>query len=85
MFLSQEPSAIHIVTCYLLLRVELSFNRVSDVRPNIAEADFHFSRVTSQQAQHICTTFVQRRPNIFDVGPTLYKCYTNVLCLLGCF
>ena len=19
-----------------------------------------------------------------DVGPTLYKCYTNVLCLLGC-
>ena len=30
-------------------------------------------------------TFVQRRPNVFDVGPTLYKCYTNVLCLLGCF
>ena len=28
-------------------------------------------------------TFVQRRPNVFDVGPTLYKCYTNVLCLLG--
>ena len=29
-------------------------------------------------------TFVQRRPNVFDVGPTLYKCYTNVLCSLGC-
>ena len=27
-------------------------------------------------------TFVQRRPNVFNVGPTLYKCYTNVLCLL---
>ena len=24
-----------------------------------------------------------RRPNVFDVGPTLYKCYTNVFCLLG--
>ena len=26
---------------------------------------------------------MQRRPNVFDVGPTMYKCYTNVLCLLG--
>ena len=33
--------------------------------------------------QNTCITFIQRRPNIFDVGPTLYKCYTNVLCLLG--
>ena len=30
-----------------------------------------------------CITFVQRRPNVLDVGPPLYKCYTNVLCLLG--
>ena len=37
----------------------------------------------SQQTQNICITFVQRRPNVFDVGPTLYKCYKNVLCLLG--
>ena len=29
------------------------------------------------------TTFVQRRPNVFDVGPPLCKCYTKVLCLLG--
>ena len=29
------------------------------------------------QTQHICITFVQRRP----VGPVL--CYTDVLCLLG--
>ena len=27
----------------------------------------------TQQAQIICITFVQRRPNVFDVGPTLYK------------
>ena len=33
--------------------------------------------------QNICITFMQRRLNVFDVGPTLYKCYTNVLCLLG--
>ena len=26
---------------------------------------------------------MQRRPNVFDVGPALYKCYTNVLCSLG--
>ena len=33
---------------------------------------------TTQQTQNICITFIQRRPNVFDVGPTLYKCYTNV-------
>ena len=37
----------------------------------------------SQQTQEICITFVQRLTNVFDVGPTLYKCYTNILCLLG--
>ena len=40
-------------------------------------------QVGTQQTQNICITFVQRRPNIFDVGPTLCNCYTNVLCLLG--
>ena len=30
-----------------------------------------------------CITLKQRRPNVFDVGPALYKYYTNVLCLLG--
>ena len=28
-------------------------------------------------------TFVHCRPHVFDVGPTLYKSYRNVLCLLG--
>ena len=37
----------------------------------------------TQQTHNICITFVQRRTNVFDVGPTLFKCYTNVLCLLG--
>ena len=39
--------------------------------------------VVAQQMKNICITFVQRRPNVFDVGPTLYKCYTDALCLLG--
>ena len=37
----------------------------------------------TQQTENICITFIQRRPNVFDVGRALYKCYTNVLCLLG--
>ena len=37
----------------------------------------------SQKTQNICVTFAPRRPDVFDAGPTLYKCYTNVLCLLG--
>ena len=27
----------------------------------------------AQQTQNIFITFIQRRPNVFDVGPTLYK------------
>ena len=34
--------------------------------------------VDTQQTENIWITFVQRRPNVFDAGPTLYKCYTNV-------
>ena len=33
--------------------------------------------------RNICITFIQRRPNVFDVGPTLYKCYAILLYLLG--
>ena len=38
---------------------------------------------TTQQSQNICITCVQCRTNVEDVGPTLYKYYANVLCLLG--
>ena len=27
----------------------------------------------AQQTQDICITFIQRRPNVFDVGPRLHK------------
>ena len=34
-----------------------------------------FERKSSaaQQTQGICITFIQRRPKVFDVGPTLHK------------
>ena len=37
----------------------------------------------SQQTQNICITFIQRRPNVFDVGPTLYKYYTECFVFAG--
>ena len=37
--------------------------------------------IVSQQTRNICITFVQRRPNVFDVGPPLYTCYKKALCL----
>ena len=39
--------------------------------------------IVAQQTQNICITFIQCWTNVEDVGPTLYKCFTNVLCLLG--
>ena len=37
----------------------------------------------SKHNTYVFITFIQCQPNVFDVGPLLYKCYTNVLCLLG--
>ena len=37
----------------------------------------------TQTTQNICITFIQCWTSVADVGPALYKCYTNVLCLLG--
>ena len=51
--------------------------------PNTKKTPVQLNVPTAQQTQNICTTFVQRRPNVFDAGPTLYKCYTNALCFLG--
>ena len=38
---------------------------------------FVFSCITPANTKYLHNIY------IFDVGPTLYKCYTNVLCLLG--
>ena len=37
----------------------------------------------TQQRQTICISFIQCWTNVKDVGPTLYKWYRNVMCLLG--
>ena len=50
-------------------------------RGRYLDTDDYFYNVTSQQSQNICIAFIQRRPDVFDVGQTLYKCYTNVLSL----
>ena len=42
----------------------------------------HIFSCTYQQTQNICITCIQCWANVGDVGPTLYKCYPNVLCLL---
>ena len=33
----------------------------------------------TQQTQKNCIRFIQRLPNVFDVGPALYTSYTNIL------
>ena len=33
--------------------------------------------------KQFCITFIHCRTNVEDVGPTLFKCYTNVVCLIG--
>ena len=40
----------------------------------------HWFNASCLQTQNICIPFVQC---VEDVGPALYKCYTNVSCLLG--
>ena len=37
----------------------------------------------SKHRRYVCIAFIQCWPNIEDIVPTLYRCYTNVLCLLG--
>ena len=43
------------------------------------------ANLDTHQTQNISITFIQRPPNVFDVGPTLYICHTNVLCFLGSY
>ena len=52
--------------------------------------DTHLTRLRGQlqcgvnpSKQNICITFVRCWTNVKDAVPTLYKCYTNILCLLG--
>ena len=51
--------------------------------PSLTRPSNHHPPPAPQQTQNICITFAQCWTNVEDVGPTLYKYYTNVLCLLG--
>ena len=53
-------------------------SRYSDPHIKVGENYFY-----TRRTQNIWRTFVQHRPNVSDVGPTLYKCSTNALFLLG--
>ena len=44
----------------------------------------HFKCLPMQQTQNIFRTFIQRRTNVFDVGPTLYKSSKNVCVCWAC-
>ena len=70
-----SPTSTLLRYCALIVAVWIWFSNIKN--------PFFISLVVSQQTQNICITFVQRRPNVFDFGPTLYKCYTIFLCLLG--
>ena len=57
--------------------------------PSLLSAESHVACIFyqsqySQYPQNICKTFVQFWTSVEAIGPTLYKCYTNVSCLLGC-
>ena len=56
---------------------------IHDIKKNMTMV-LHFKYIcfpaNTKHLYNNCTTSA----NVFDVGPTLYKCYTNVLCLLGC-
>ena len=67
----------------LFLTFVYRLRRRTNVKQTLNPTMGEDNQCVSQQTQNICITFVQRRPNVFDVGPTMYKCYTKVLCVLG--
>ena len=76
---------------YLILRVckvTIHFEAVT-LKPNRWQLrarnirTTNWTKMVTQQAQNISITLIQRRSNVFDVGPALYTSYTNVFCLWG--
>ena len=68
----------------LILSVRGSYSDVydSETKNGLSGYEGYHSDDEYPANTNICITFVQRRSNVFDVRPRLYKCYTNVLCLL---
>ena len=63
--------------------IELKEEILIGLRTSYDKQTFECSVGKSQQTQNICITFMQCWSNVEDVEPELYKCYTNVLCVLG--
>ena len=59
-----------IISCLARIFVQVTIYRRLRIGPETAST------------KHLYT-FIQCRHNVIDVGPALYKYYTNVLCLLG--
>ena len=54
-----------------------------NIRPALAKCTICLRESPpAQQTQNISITFIQRRPNVFDVCPALYE-VIQMLCLLG--
>ena len=51
--------------------------RWPNIEPTLRNVQCLRESPPAQQTQNICITFIQRRPNAFDVGPTLYKVTTS--------
>ena len=47
--------------------------RWPNIEPTLNKCTMFERKSPAQQTQDICITFIQRRPNVFDVGPTLHK------------
>ena len=59
-------------------KIKEHMNNISNLRNR------HRLSASSPRSQGICVALVQRRPSVFDAGPALYRCCTDVLSLLGC-
>ena len=60
-----------------------SVDRGKPTCPHLCERGEKTQFANTQRTQNICIACVQRRPNVFTVEPTMYKCHMIVLCLLG--
>ena len=68
-----QLSTTYTLFLYFEISLESNIYRSSNERVSPCSANTRIS----QQTQNIGITFMQRRLNVVDVGPTLYKCHTK--------
>ena len=57
--------------------------RWPNIKPTSNKCTMLRESPNAQQTQDICITFIQRRPNVFDVAPTLHKVIQMFLVFTG--